>query len=220
MGGKQRPLQRGSFTIGVRNDPSSDSVFITLSLPKVVHVPFLGAATIESIGVAAATCTVTWMVWFGRRTARRLRRLVAEYREGSSSADRRDSPVKAKKWDSKSTTLDDFMNQEIAPARARLRKVEDPDTVEKRIAKRNMIKKEQAKKPKGEKSDRGSSSSFRTLHLALTMHSPFLRTARIEHRNAAEQSNRAEAGEQAEGFPRKGKLVLRGRCRGNARGGR
>mmetsp|Transcript_22556 Transcript_22556/g.54510 ORF Transcript_22556/g.54510 Transcript_22556/m.54510 type:complete len:126 (-) Transcript_22556:53-430(-) len=41
------------------------------------------------------------------------------------------------------------MNDEIAPARARLRKVGDPDTVEKRIEKRSKIKTEQSKKPKG-----------------------------------------------------------------------
>lgn len=41
------------------------------------------------------------------------------------------------------------MNKQILPAREKLRKVEDPDTVEKRHEKLNRIKKQQTKKPKG-----------------------------------------------------------------------
>mmetsp|Transcript_13836 Transcript_13836/g.22553 ORF Transcript_13836/g.22553 Transcript_13836/m.22553 type:complete len:124 (-) Transcript_13836:88-459(-) len=41
------------------------------------------------------------------------------------------------------------MSKQICPARQQLRKVGDPDTVEKRQEKRNRIMKEQTKKPKG-----------------------------------------------------------------------
>ena len=58
--------------------------------------------------------------------------------------------AKAVKWESKSSNkLNEFINNEIKPGREGLRKVEDPDTPEKRKAKRDAIVEAENKKPKG-----------------------------------------------------------------------
>ena len=61
----------------------------------------------------------------------------------------KEPPVKAKNWEVKNGKLEEFIEGEILPMKQRLRKVEDPDTVEKRQAKRENIKQEQNKKGKG-----------------------------------------------------------------------
>jgi len=61
------------------------------------------------------------------------------------------SPVKAKKWDNKtvnSTKLEEFIDT-CKDAKKGLKKVEDPDTVAKRIERRNKLREEEKVKPKG-----------------------------------------------------------------------
>jgi len=61
------------------------------------------------------------------------------------------SPVKAKKWDNKtvnSTKLEEFIDT-CKDAKNGLKKVEDPDTVAKRIERRNKLREEEKVKPKG-----------------------------------------------------------------------
>lgn len=141
--GKQNRQTQSAFSI----THDSDHILITLAIPKVIDVPYIGPTTIESISVAAATIIVPWLLWFGRRTVRRFQQYIKERKK---KAEEPESPVKkAKKWETKNKKLEEFMNDEINPARQRLRKVGDPDTVEMRIAKRKQIKTEQAKKPKG-----------------------------------------------------------------------
>lgn len=147
--------QPGSFSIGVTNDQSSDHILVTVSIPKIIDLPYFGPATIETICYTTAACIAPWLIWFARRTARRFRKSTKDKKEEALKKNefpaKPESPVKATKWESSSSRkkLDDFMNDKIRPARASLRHVEDPDTVEKRMAKRAKIKQEQAKKPKG-----------------------------------------------------------------------
>ena len=157
MEGINQPTQGGgAFSINVANDISSDSILITLQLPRIVNVPYIGPTSIESIGVAIATCTVTCLILWGRRTVKRLQRYAKEREKQEERALNEQKkkeaaePVKAKQWEAvKNGKLDEFINNEINPARERLRKTEDPDTVEKRQAKRNRIKLEQKKKKSG-----------------------------------------------------------------------
>ncbi|KAL9184667.1 hypothetical protein ACHAXT_012637 [Thalassiosira profunda] len=149
MGEQPQSLPPGSFSIGVKSD--DDHFFVTVSIPRIVDLPYLGQTSLQAIGASAAIIAVPWLWWYGRRTARRWRQYISNKREARAEALRKaESPARATKWESKShRKLDEFMSEEIAPARQRLRKVEDPDTVAKRVAKRERIKTEQAKKPKG-----------------------------------------------------------------------
>ena len=131
-------------------------VYITLGIPKIVDVPYVGPATLESICFAAATCLLPCLFWLGKRM-RRLQQIVKDEKRREDDTETEESietkqepPIKAKQWEVvKNGKLDEFINNEIVPAKARLRKVEDPDTVAKRQAKRDRIKQEAAKKPKG-----------------------------------------------------------------------
>ena len=150
---------QGSFFINVVNDKNNTNghVYITLGIPKIVDVPYVGPTTLESICLAAATCLMPCLFWLGKRTVRRLQQFVIKEEkrieddtETESIETKQEPPIKAKQWEVvKNGKLDEFINNEIVPARARLRKVEDPDTVAKRQAKRDRIKQEAAKKPKG-----------------------------------------------------------------------
>lgn len=151
---------QGSFFINVVNDKNNTNghVYITLGIPKIVDVPYVGPTTLESICLAAATCLMPCLFWLGKRTVRRLQQFVIKEekrREDDTETEesietKQEPPIKAKQWEVvKNGKLDEFINNEIVPARARLRKVEDPDTVAKRQAKRDRIKQEAAKKPKG-----------------------------------------------------------------------
>ena len=151
---------QGSFFINVVNDKNNTNghVYITLGIPKIVDVPYVGPTTLESICLAAATCLMPCLFWLGKRTVRRLQQFVIKEekrREDDTETEesietKQEPPIKAKRWEVvKNGKLDEFINNEIVPARARLRKVEDPDTVAKRQAKRDRIKQEAAKKPKG-----------------------------------------------------------------------
>ena len=150
---------QGSFFINVVNDKNNTNghVYITLGIPKIVDVPYVGPTTLESICLAAATCLMC-LFWLGKRTVRRLQQFVIKEekrREDDTETEesietKQEPPIKAKQWEVvKNGKLDEFINNEIVPAKARLRKVEDPDTVAKRQAKRDRIKQEAAKKPKG-----------------------------------------------------------------------
>ena len=154
MEGISQPTQGGgAFSINVANDISSDSILITLQLPRIVNVPYIGPTSIQSIGVAIATCTVTCLLLWGRRTVKRLQQYAKKQEERVINEEKKKEaaePVKAKQWEvAQNGKLDEFINNEINPARERLRKTEDPDTVEKRQAKRNRIKLEQKKKKSG-----------------------------------------------------------------------
>ena len=148
---------QGSFFINVVNDKNNTNghVYITLGIPKIDDVPYVGPTTLESICLAAATCLMPCLFWLGKRTVRRLQLFVKEKRreddtETESIEIKQEPPIKAKQWEVvKNGKLDELINNEIVPAEARLRKVEDPDTVAKRQAKRDRIKQEAAKKPKG-----------------------------------------------------------------------
>ena len=151
---------QGSFFINVVNDKNNTNghVYITLGIPKIVDVPYVGPTTLESICLAAATCLLPCLFWLGKRTVRRLQQFVIKEekrREDDTETEesietKQEPPIKAKQWEVvKNGKLDEFINNEIVPAKARLRKVEDPDTVAKRQAKRDRIKQEAAKKPKG-----------------------------------------------------------------------
>ena len=150
---------QGSFFINVVNDKNNTNghVYITLGIPKIVDVPYVGPTTLESICLAAATCLLPCLFWLSKRTVRRLQQFVIKEEkrieddtETESIETKQEPPIKAKQWEVvKNGKLDEFINNEIVPARARLRKVEDPDTVAKRQAKRDRIKQEAAKKPKG-----------------------------------------------------------------------
>lgn len=149
---------QGSFFINVVNDKNNTNghVYITLGIPKIVDVPYVGPTTLESICLAAATCLMPCLFWLGKRTVRRLQQIVKDEKrreddtETESIETKQEPPIKAKQWEVvKNGKLDEFINNEIVPAKARLRKVEDPDTVAKRQAKRDRIKQEAAKKPKG-----------------------------------------------------------------------
>ena len=147
------PQGGGAFSINVANNISSDSILITLQLPRIVNVPYIGPTSIQSIGVAIATCTVTCLLLWGRRTVKRLQQYAKKQEERVINEEKKKEaaePVKAKQWEVvQNGKLDEFINNEINPARERLRKTEDPDTVEKRQAKRNRIKLEQKKKKSG-----------------------------------------------------------------------
>lgn len=139
--------QLGKFSVGINNDPNSDFISITFNIPKIINVPCIGRTSIEAIGLATATCGVPWLFWFGRRKAREIHQYIKDRKDEYTKPD---SPIKAKRYESKGGgKLDDFMD-EVRANRKHLRKVEDPDTVDKRKEKRDRTKMEQAKKPKGQ----------------------------------------------------------------------
>jgi hypothetical protein len=98
-----------------------------------------------------AGLTASYIIWKGHRAYRNIRNYITD--KLTSSSDRiekaEESPVKAKKWQALNPTkLDDFIDT-CKDARKGLRRVEDPDTVAKRIEKRNKIRQEDKVKPKG-----------------------------------------------------------------------
>jgi len=145
--GKQHP--QGNFSFSVVNDKNSDSIYFTVGVPKILDVPYIGPTSIETISLAAATCIVPCIFWYIRRTVKRIQQYAIERREEKERLESKEPPVKAKNWEVKNGKLEEFIDNEILPAKQRLRKVEDPDTVAKRMAKREKIKQEQSKKGKG-----------------------------------------------------------------------
>jgi len=146
--GKQHP--QGNFSFSVVNDKNSDSIYFTVGVPKILDVPYVGPTSIETLSFAAATCLVPCTFWYVRRTIKRIQQYNIARREEKERLEKsKEPPVKAKNWEVKNGKLEEFIDKEILPTKQRLRKVEDPDTVAKRIAKREKIKQEQSKKGKG-----------------------------------------------------------------------
>ena len=141
---------QGNFSFSVVNDKNSDSIYFTVGVPKILDVPYIGPTSIETISFAAATCIVPCIFWYVRRTVRRIQQYAIKRREEKERLEKsKEPPVKAKNWEVKNGKLEEFIDKEILPMKQRLRKVEDPDTVAKRQAKREKIKSEQNKKGKG-----------------------------------------------------------------------
>jgi len=141
---------QGNFSFSVVNDKNSDSIYFTVGVPKILDVPYIGPTNIETLSLAAATCLVPCTFWSVRRTIKRIQQYNIARREEKERLEKsKEPPVKAKNWEVKNGKLEKFIDNEILPAKQRLRKVEDPDTVAKRIAKREKIKQEQSKKGKG-----------------------------------------------------------------------
>lgn len=141
---------QGIFSFSIANDKNSDSIYFTVGVPKILDVPFIGPTNIETLSLAAATCIVPCIFWYVRRTVKRIQQYAIERREEKERLEKsKEPPVKAKNWEVKNGKLEEFIDREILPTKQRLRKVEDPDTVAKRQAKREKIKHEQSKKGKG-----------------------------------------------------------------------
>ena len=141
---------QGNFSFSVVNDKNSDSIYFTVGVPKILDVPYIGPTCIETLSLAAATCLVPCIFWYVRRTVKRIKQYSIERREEKERLEKsKEPPVKAKNWEVKNGKLEKFIDDEILPMKQRLRKVEDPDTVAKRQAKREKIKQEQSKKGKG-----------------------------------------------------------------------
>ena len=146
--GKQHP--QGIFSFSIANDKNSDSIYFTVGVPKILDVPYIGPTNIETLSFAAATCIVPCIFWYVRRTVERIQQYTIARREEKERLEKsKEPPVKAKNWEVKNGKLEKFIDNEILPMKQRLRKVEDPDTVAKRQAKREQIKQEQNKKGKG-----------------------------------------------------------------------
>ena len=141
---------QGNFSFSIANDKNSDSIYFTVGVPKILDVPYIGPTSLETISFAAATCIVPCIFWYVRRTVKRIQQYTIERREEKERLEKsKEPPVKAKNWEVKNGKLEEFIEGEILPMKQRLRKVEDPDTVAKRMAKREKIKQEQSKKGKG-----------------------------------------------------------------------
>jgi len=141
---------QGNFSFSVVNDKNSDSIYFTVGVPKILDVPYVGPTSIETLSFAAATCLVPCTFWYVRRTIKRIQQYNIARREEKERLEKsKEPPVKAKNWEVKNGKLEKFIDSEIIPTKQRLRKVEDPDTVAKRQAKREKIKQEQSKKGKG-----------------------------------------------------------------------
>ena len=141
---------QGNFSFSFVNDKNSDSIYFTVGVPKILDIPYFGHTSIETLSFAAATCIVPCIFWYVRRTVKRIQQYTIARREEKERLEKsKEPPVKAKNWEVKNGKLDEFIDNEILPTKQRLRKVEDPDTVAKRQAKREKIKQEQNKKGKG-----------------------------------------------------------------------
>jgi len=96
--------------------------------------------------------TASYMIWKGHKTYCNIRNYIKDKMKPQEIEQTKQSPVKkAKKWDSKavnSTKLEEFIDT-CKDAKKGLKKVEDPDTVAKRIERRNKLREEDKVKPKG-----------------------------------------------------------------------
>ena len=140
----------GSFSLTVSKD-DADFIAATLYIPKTIDFPLIGSVSAEVVGYVAACLTVSYIIWKGHRTYHNIRDYITDKLTSSSDQieEAEESPVKAKKWQALNPTkLDDFIDT-CKDAKKGLRKVEDPDTVAKRIEKRNKIRQEDKVKPKG-----------------------------------------------------------------------
>ena len=90
----------GKFSVGVTNDPSSEHIFITVGVPKIVDLPYVGPTTIESICIATATCVVPCLLWYGRRTYRRFKQYIKDKRDEREEKRRKaELPVKGELYE-------------------------------------------------------------------------------------------------------------------------
>jgi hypothetical protein len=140
----------GSFSLTVSKD-DADFIAATLYIPKTIDFPLIGSVSAEVVGYVAACLTASYIIWKGHRTYHNIRDYITDKLTSSSDQieEAEESPVKAKKWQALNPTkLDDFIDT-CKDAKKGLRKVEDPDTVAKRIEKRNKIRQEDKVKPKG-----------------------------------------------------------------------
>lgn len=140
----------GSFSLTVSKD-DADFIAATLYIPKTIDFPWIGSVSAEVVGFVVAGLTASYIIWKGHRTYHNIRNYITDKLTSSSDQieEAEESPVKAKKWQAiNPTKLDDFIDT-CKDARKGLRRVEDPDTVAKRIEKRNKIRQEDKAKPKG-----------------------------------------------------------------------
>ena len=141
----------GAFFIALnKNDP--DFITVTLGIPKTFQLPWIGHISAEVVGLITVSLTASYMIWKGHKTYCNIRNYIKDKMKPQEIEQTKQSPVKkAKKWDSKavnSTKLEEFIDT-CKDAKKGLKKVEDPDTVAKRIERRNKLREEDKVKPKG-----------------------------------------------------------------------
>mmetsp|Transcript_34494 Transcript_34494/g.70564 ORF Transcript_34494/g.70564 Transcript_34494/m.70564 type:complete len:242 (-) Transcript_34494:11-736(-) len=141
----------GAFFIALdKNDP--DFITVTLGIPKTFQLPWIGHISAEMVGLITVSLTASYMIWKGHRTFCNVRNYIKDkIMKPLEIEQTKQSPVKAKKWDNKtvnSTKLEEFIDT-CKDAKNGLKKVEDPDTVAKRIERRNKLREEEKVKPKG-----------------------------------------------------------------------
>lgn len=140
----------GSFSLTVSKD-DADFIAATLYIPKNIEFPWIGSVSAEVVGFVVAGLTASYIIWKGHRTYHNIRKYITDKLTSSSDQieEAEESPVKAKKWQALNPTKLDHFIDTCKDARKGLRRVEDPDTVAKRIEKRNKIRQEDKVKPKG-----------------------------------------------------------------------
>jgi hypothetical protein len=142
-----RKHQLGAFFLAV--DSNDDFIAVTVDIPRTFMFPVIGTVSAELVGLATITLSASIIVWKGYRTYCHIRNYMKDKLKPLEIEQAKESPVKAKKWEKvNSTKLYDFIDS-CKDAKKGLRKVEDPDTVAKRIERRNKIKEVEKVKPKG-----------------------------------------------------------------------
>jgi len=142
-----RKHQLGAFFLAV--DKNDDFIALTVDIPRVFVFPWIGPVSAELVGLVTVTLSASIIMWKGYRTYCDLRNYIKDKLKPLEIEQTKESPVKAKKWEKvNSTKLYEFIDS-CKDAKKGLKKVEDPDTVAKRIERRNKIKQVEKVKPKG-----------------------------------------------------------------------
>jgi hypothetical protein len=143
-----RKHQLGSFFLAISKD-DPEYIAATLYIPKKIDFPWIGSVSAELVGFVVAGLAASYIIWKGQRTYRNIRNYIKDLFAPLEIEEAKKTPAKAKTWGKTNPTkLDEFIDT-CKDAKKGLRKVEDPDSVERRIAKRNKIRLEDKTKPKG-----------------------------------------------------------------------
>lgn len=145
-----RKHQLGAFFLAVNKNDDPDFITVTLDIPKTFDFPWIGTVSAELVGLVTVGLAASYIIWKGHRTYRSIRNFIKDKLKPLEIEQTKESPARAKKWDNvnSSNKLDEFIDT-CKDVKRGLKRVEDPDTVAKRIERRNKIREVDKVKPKG-----------------------------------------------------------------------